>query len=352
MLETMEVTGSRVRRVDVETAQPVAMIVAADGDDGLAEPLSTRIALQPWNPKAPYLDRLRAAKDPYAAYLAERDAQASTPAFFVDCADFFRTEAKNERIALRVLSNLAEIDLDSPPLLRVLAYRLQLWKRFDLAVPLFEQVLTLRNEEPQSRRDLALALSRQPQPDDLRAARLLWEIVDRPWDERFPGIETIALHELNDLRERAPAAQRESIEQELVRLGADARLLTPLPVDLRVVLSWDANDVDIDLWVIDPTGEIAIYSHPRTATGGHLSSDFTQGYGPEVFTICHALPGTYVVKAHYFADHQQRVTGPVTAQVEFLTRFDSTASTRQATSRRLEDDKNEIEVGRFTVGAD
>ncbi len=350
-LEQMVVTGSRVRHIDIETASPALVIGKKEiaGGDAAPTALDAKIALQPWNPKAPYVDRLRKAKDPYAAYLAERETQATTPAFFVDCADYFRNEAKDARIAMRVLSNLAEIDLDSPPLLRVLAYRLQLWDRFDLAVPLFEQVLTLRDEEPQSRRDLALALSRQPQPDYHRAALLLWEIVDRRWDERFHDIETIALHELSDLIDRAPPVARAEIRHALAHQDADPDLLTPLPVDLRVVLSWDANDVDIDLWVIDPTGEVAIYSHSRTESGGHLSMDSTQGYGPEVFTIKRALPGTYVVKAHYFADHTQRVTGAVTAQVEFLTRFGNGESKRQATSRRLEEDKQEIEVGRFTL---
>jgi Ca-activated chloride channel homolog len=218
-------------------------------------------------------------------------------------------------------------------------------------VPLLDEVLTLRGEEPQSRRDLALALSRQPAPDYRRAVDLLWDVVSTTWDGRFPEIETIALHELNDVLARMPTGERLQLLPELARLGIDNRLLDAVAVDLRVVLSWDADNVDIDLWVIDPTGAVAIYSAPRTPTGGHLSRDFTQGYGPEVFTIRRALPGTYVVKAHYFGNHQQKLTGAVTAQVEFLTQFDSGNSKRQATTRRLEGDKEEIEVGRFTVGA-
>ncbi|MCQ4163936.1 VIT domain-containing protein [Tahibacter harae] len=322
----------------------------AGADDRRSAP--TGIELKDWDPNTPYLARLRAARDPYAAYLEERAQQAKTPAFFLDCADFFRREAKDERLALRVLSNLAEIDFDSAPLLRVLAYRLQQWERFDLAVPLFEQALKLRGEEPQSRRDLALALSRQANPDYNRAVTLLWEVVDRRWDGRFPEIEIIALHELNDIVSRASGAARMALDGQIETLGIDSRLLEHQPVDLRVALTWDADNTDIDLWVVDPTGEVAIYSHPRTRSGGHMSRDFTGGYGPEVFTIRRAIPGTYVVKTHYFSDRQQKITGAVTLQLEFLTRFDSGGSKRQATTRRLEDVKGEIEIGRFTVGAE
>jgi Ca-activated chloride channel family protein len=316
-----------------------------------AEPprVEAGIALQPWDPQTPYLARIRSAADPYAAYLIEREAQAKTPAFFLDCADWFRNERKDERLALRIVSNLAEIDFESAPLLRVLAYRLQQWNRFDLAVPLFEVALTLRGEEPQSRRDLALALSRQSQPDWSRAVDLLWEIVTRSWDGRFPEIQVIALHELNDVLERAPHDVRSELRQRLLVRGADERLLQPVPVGLRVVLSWDADNTDVDLWVIDPTGDIAIYSQPETRTGGNMSADFTGGYGPEVFTIRRPLPGTYLVKAHYYGDRQQKLTGAATVQAEFLTDFAGANGKREAVTRRLEGDEAQIEIGRFTV---
>jgi Ca-activated chloride channel homolog len=340
-LESIVVTGSRIRRVDL-----------GEGEATAERSADTGIQLREWNPDAPYLARLRAARDPYAAYLQERAGQEATPAFFVDCADFFRNEAKEPRLALRVLSNLAEIDFDSAPLLRVLAYRLQQWQRHDLAVPVLEQVLELRGEEPQSRRDLALALARRPQPDTVRAATLLWEIADRAWDPRFPEVELTALQELNDIRarNRSDAALNEQVR----KLDIPATLLQHQPLDLRVVLGWDSNDTDIDLWVVDPTGQEIYYSEPESRSGGLLSRDFTGGYGPEVFTLRHAIPGTYIVKTDYFADHQQRLAGPVTVQLEFQSGFDSGQGNRQTVMRRLggpaDKDSDEIEIGRFTVG--
>jgi Ca-activated chloride channel homolog len=316
-------TGGGRRRDESEVSKSLDDRKKEKDSDALSaskpSPAKADIELQGWDPNTPYLAKLRASKDAYIAYLGERERQASTPAFFLDCADYFRNEAKNPRIALRVLSNIAEIDFESAPLVRVLAYRLQQWDRFDLAVPLFEEAFKLRGEEPQSRRDLALALSRQTKPDYGRAVSLLWEVVSRSWDGRFPEIQTLALHELNDVLARAPADQRKKLDLQLDTLHVDKRLLDPIAVDLRVVLSWDADNTDIDLWVIDPTGEIAIYNQPRTKTGGHMSRDFTGGYGPEVFTIRRALPGTYVVKAHFYGNRQQKLTGAVTVQAEFLT---------------------------------
>jgi Ca-activated chloride channel homolog len=353
-MQTTTVTGSDIRRVAVEAEAKSATRAAGNGADaGIAATSrhNAEIELQEWEPDTKYLVMLRSAREPYAAYLQEREHQATNPSFFLDCADYFKHEATNPRIAMRVLSNLAEIDTENAPLLRILAYRLQQWDRFDLAVPQFEVALKLRGEEPQSYRDLGLALTRQPTPDYARAVSLLWQVVSGSWDARFPEIQTLTLHELNDVLARAPEADHTKLHSLLDGFGVDHRLLEPVPVDLRVVLTWDADNTDIDLWVIDPTGEVAIYNQPRTKTGGRMSRDFTGGYGPEVFTIRRAIPGTYVVKANYYGSRQQKLSGDVTVQAEFLTQFDTGQSKRQAVTRRLENKKDLIEVGRFVVGA-
>jgi Ca-activated chloride channel homolog len=308
--------------------------------------LSAQIELSGWNPDTPYLADIREAKDPYQAYLAQREVHGQMPAFYLDVADFLREQADAPRLALRVLSNLAELDTENTALTRVLAYRLGQWNLYALAVPQFESALEQRPEEPQSYRDLGLALARQAQPDRARAVELLWKVAIGEWHGRFPDIEIIALHELNDVLALAP----KNFDLDLAGLGIPTELLDPVAVGLRVVLSWDADNTDIDLWVVDPSGDKAVYSQPRTRTGGYMSRDFTGGYGPEVYSIRRPLPGTYVVLANYFGDRRQSLTGPVTIQLEFQTRFGTASSERAATTRRLESGSQTIEIGRFKVG--
>ena len=68
-----------------------------------------------------------------------------------------------------------------------------------------------------------------------------------------------------------------------------------MPLDLRVVLSWDSDNSDMDLWVTDPNGEKCYYSNNLTYQGGLISDDFTGGYGPEEFVLRDAKPGKYKV---------------------------------------------------------
>jgi Ca-activated chloride channel family protein len=389
-METMRVTGSMITAEDLAAAEadapeepspsPPAPAMAAlrdgGGDEvlevaadarpaagGEAPALAARIELSGWSPDTPYLRAIRAARDPYAAYLAERGQHGKTPAFYLDVADLLRDEAASPRLALRVLSNLAELETGNVALVRVLAYRLGQWERYDLAVPQFELALAERPEEPQSYRDLALALRRMDSPEISRAVELLWHVATTDWHGRFPDIEIIALHELNEIiasfpdgvLEIAPMGRERVCIVEVDRLhpaklGIDARFVDPVAVGLRVVLSWDADNTDIDLWVTDPAGERAYYNVPKTRTGGHVSADFTGGYGPEVFTIRRPLPGTYIVHANYFGDRRQSLTGPVTVQLEFQTGFGSGDGRRTAVTRRLEGGSETIEIGRFKVG--
>ena len=62
------------------------------------------IAVKPWTPDAPYLKTLKAAgaTGAYTAYLAERESYATTPAFYLDCAELLLQLGRREE-GLRVL---------------------------------------------------------------------------------------------------------------------------------------------------------------------------------------------------------------------------------------------------------
>lgn len=321
-LDSITVTGGRV-------AAPAA---ANEGELG--------IQLAAWQPDSAIARRLRQgpASQLYDRYLAERDAHADSSAFFLDVADLLLAQGQRD-LALRVLSNLAEMDLDNRHLLRVLGYRLMQADAPALAVPVFEQVLAMGQEEPQSFRDLGLALAAAGKPQQALAP--LYQVVVRPWDSRFDGIALIALDELTNLVARStPRLDTTSI---------DPRLLQAMPLDLRVVLSWDADNSDMDLWVTDPNGERAYYGNRLTYQGGQMSQDFTGGYGPEQFSLRNAKPGKYKVEANYFGSRQQLVTGATTLMLRLTTHWGTVKQKDQMVTMRLKDRAETVLVGEFEV---
>ena len=321
-LDSITVTGGRV-------AAPAA---ANEGELG--------IQLAAWQPDSAIARRLRQGPPSqlYDRYLAERDAHADSSAFFLDVADLLLEQGQRD-LGLRVLSNLAEMDLDNRHLLRVLGYRLMQADAPALAVPVFEQVLAMGQEEPQSFRDLGLALAAAGKPQ--QALDPLYQVVVRRWDSRFNGVALIALDELTNLVARSrPALDTRTI---------DPRLLQAMPLDLRVVLAWDADNSDMDLWVTDPNGERAYYGNRLTWQGGQMSQDFTGGYGPEQFSLRNAKPGKYKVEANYFGSRQQLVTGATTLMLRLTTHWGTPQQKDQRVTLRLKDRSETILVGEFEV---
>lgn len=304
------------------------------------------IAIREWDPRTPYLKALKTAQPnaAFSTYLAQRKKYRTSPAFYLDCAEFFRKQ-KQDELGMQVLSNIAELELENAALLRVLAYRLLQIGQLDLACGLFEQMLQLRPEEPQSFRDLALALAKRglsnKNPADCRRAMdLLAHVVNNQW-ERFDEIEVIALMELNavwaEFTRRFPS--------DKARFPVDERLKKLLDLDLRIVMTWDADMTDIDIHVTEPSGELAMYDHNLTTIGGLVSKDFTQGYGPEEYCLHQAMHGTYKIEANYYGSQAAQLMGPVTVQAEVITHFGRPNEKRKSLTLRLEEKKETVLVG-------
>jgi uncharacterized protein YfaP (DUF2135 family) len=115
-------------------------------------------------------------------------------------------------------------------------------------------------------------------------------------------------------------------------------------------MTWDTDNTDIDLHVVEPSGETAFYSHNRTTIGGLVSRDFTQGYGPEEYCLRKLMPGQYQIKAHFYGNRDQKLVGPTTLQATIITNFGRVDEKREAITLRLTDAKDWVDIGTVTLG--
>ena len=67
------------------------------------------------------------------------------------------------------------------------------------------------------------------------------------------------------------------------QLRVDPRLRYDVAADVRIVLGWDTDGTDMDLWVTEPSGELSDYNNKATKSGGVHSDDLVVGYGPEEY---------------------------------------------------------------------
>jgi len=250
----------------------------------------------------------------YMAYLKMRPNYISTPMFYFDVANWFYSKKDSVR-ALTILSNIADLDLENADLYKTLAYKLKQTGNYTEEIFVTQKVLQWRPMDAQSYRDYALALAdagkHQKALDNLY--KVLTQSYNSQTSDRDEGIEEIIISEINNLITRHG--------NKLSLKGIDKRLIHPLPVDVRVVLNWNKNDTDIDLWLTDPTGEKGYYGNSRTKIGGRISNDFTSGYGPEQFMIKKAVKGKYKIEVNYFGDRQINISGPTTVTAEIYTRY-------------------------------
>jgi hypothetical protein len=207
----------------------------------------------------------------------------------------------------------------------VLAYRLEEVGARELALSVLGRVAELRPREPQSFRDLALA--RESVACVSSAAQDFGRALALPPDGRYPEIEKIVAREL--LHATVP---------ELVRC------------DLRVVLTWDANDCDVDLWVTEPSGEKVFFSHRVSASGAHMSCDFTQGYGPEELVLEHAPAGEYLVQAHFYGDRRVVSRTETTIRATIFTDYGRPEEERRVVVRRLGARAEVVDLARVKIG--
>ena len=300
---------------------------------------TSKIELNAYNPDTPYLKVMQYTEESKAVetYYKLKKEYGNTPSFYVDVADYFFKKGNREQ-AILVVSNLAELSLDDPQLLRMLGYKLSNYSAKKEAVQVFRKVAQLREEEPQSFRDLGLALAEDAQYNE--AAKNLYRVVTNEWSSRFGDVQLVTLNDLNSL-----IARHQGIDVSYI----DKRLLKKEPIDVRVVLSWDTDNCDMDLWVTDPKDEKCYYQNTLTYLGGKISRDVTQGYGPEEFMLKKAENGKYKVQVDYFGTHSQKQLMPVSLRITFYTHFGTPQQKQEETTVRLSNAKEVIEVGAFQV---
>jgi hypothetical protein len=266
-----------------------------------------------WNPDRVYLKALNAApiEKRYALYLQLREEQWNNPSFYFDVANHFYNNGDKQK-ALLILSNIADLGLENHQLYKSLTYQLRQWEAYEEALYTANQVVKWRGHEPQNHRDLALALE-----DNKKYQEAFDELVKAletnyfaNMGGQYAGVEDILLMDINRLLTE---------HQGINIRDFDKKHLKSMPVAVRIILNWNQMDTDIDLHVIEPTGEECYYGHTDTEAGARFSKDFTQGYGPEQYLLRNPLKGKYQIKSNYYGESALTENGPATVMVEIYT---------------------------------
>lgn len=305
--------------------------------------------IKPWSPDTPYMQRIKTGdpkgkKSQLDLYFEEKQNWGASPTFYMDVAQFFFEKGESD-VAVRIMSNVLELNPENVALERMVAYNLEQFGAFDAAIAVLEHVKKLNPWEASSARDLAKvwekkALQTKAAKDYQQAIDYYVEAIVGPW-ELEEELRIVALMEFNHL-----LAGLKTDEMNIPQWQAS--FLQNLDLDVRVVLSWNSRVADIDVWVQEPSGEFVSYSNSNSYAGGYLPFDITDGFGPEEYLTRFALKGDYEVFVDLYSNRSVELFGPVSVTLDIYTNYGRENEELHSTTVRLGEAGERIPVGGIT----
>ena len=333
------VDGVRVRGNREDTSIRYEEDEVANSNSSPSVPQKT-ISVKPYNPNEPYLEVYHDSipnNEIYQLYLIARVNYSTSPSYFVDVADLFFKRGMKDT-AKMILANILEITNENFQIVQIYGKKLTEYGFYEEAVPAFKYITELREEFPQSFRDYALACQYAGKYQE--AYEVFVYILTTRWT-RFDDLKPIVFTDFNGLLN----LYGKKIDQK----NLNPKLKAHFPVGMRVVISWDTDNCDIDLHIKEPDGTTCFYNHNLTKNGGKLSRDFTGGFGPEQYMMKTNMEGIYEILANYYGSRSQSELMPVTVYADVFTDFGTPKQDHKRISLRLKNKKDIYSLGEIDV---
>jgi len=250
---------------------------------------------------------------------------------------------------LRTLSSLVEQNPGDPVLSRDVAFSAMEWGLGGQAYPLLQRVARLRPYEPLSYQAMAQCLADVGHAD---LAMVYYEVaMNGTWHERYRDVNQIAAVEYLRLLRRIERGELSSHAKEYAQARLES-LTQQAPVgqaDLVVTMMWNTDRTDVDLHVVEPTGEECYYEHPQTRLGGRITRDVTEGLGPEMYMLPQARSGDYKILANYFGSDSNRTQMRTKVYISVYEDFGRPSERLSKRTVTLSDQKEKRELAAVVV---
>ncbi len=209
--------------------------------------------------------------------------------------------------ALKALSTLIEHNPSDALLLRDVGYSAMSWDLDAQAFYLFQRVAEIRPYEPQTYHAIAGTLRKMKK---IEMAIIFYEIaLNGQWNSRFMDFNNIVgMEYVSLLKKIIKGKYQVNILPFVKERYNELKSRYVKEADLVIMMAWNTDNTDMDLHVVEPTGEECYYSHRSTKIGGQMTRDVTQGYGPEMYILKKAPKGKFNIWVKYFASHQNRMS--------------------------------------------
>jgi uncharacterized protein YfaP (DUF2135 family) len=129
---------------------------------------------------------------------------------------------------------------------------------------------------------------------------------------------------------------------------------------LRIVITWDDPQAEVDLHVLTPDGQHAYWAAPVLNGGGGFDVDSVDGAGPEIFSSIAPVPGSYSLFVNYWGnfgssgyhfDESTRQQAIITTRITIIWNENSAAERRESRVVPLRKIGDLMAVKTFVLGA-
>ena len=280
--------------IDLDLPDSISILLESLSSAAFEVPIENTVAkkLDKKNIPAEYLENITTGQSHYDN--VEKEAKRRLNVF-------------GQEDALKVMSSLVELAPSDVAILRDVAFAAQSYGLASHAFMLHSEVSKLRPYEPHSYTYLAKLANELGRRD---LALLYFEIgLASNWRERYGDYSLI--HKIDYANFLAEAlngdGKFESRDYALLKYKRLKREIDLEGSDLIVAISWNTDRTDIDLHIVEPSGEECYFSHNKTESGGYITKDVTTGYGPEMYVNQSAPEGRYDLLVNYYRSDQNRL---------------------------------------------
>ncbi len=243
------------------------------------------------------------APESYLLQLATED-----PDYDAVSTESQRRSTRSVDEGLRVLSNLIERHPGDLVIARDVAFSAMRVDRPAQAFPLLMKVAKARPFECSVYPAIAQCLTQLEQPD---MAIVFYEIaMTANFNNQGSDYRKIIAADYLHLLTQVEAGELKSSVSDFAK--ARRKMLVETlgfeKADLLITMMWNTDQTDVDLHIGEPGGSECSYQNRTTPIGGHITSDITTGFGPEMYHLLEAPQGKYDVRVKLFANNQSRAS--------------------------------------------
>ncbi len=252
--------------------------------------------------KTDYIKKLANVPDKklHEVYKDIASSYKNSSEFYLNVANFFRIEKKNEKLALKVLKDMEETFFHHPEALKALAYIYEEIGKKEKATGVYYRIAYLRPSYAQSFRDLANAYVSNNQFKE--GWDMYLRYLQRGFGLKNKGIEQIVYNEMQSIY------FHNKEDAEIKETFVENKDLNSLESDVRVVFEWNTSEAEFVFEFVDPKLNAFVYEHSLAKNTDRIVDQKRKGYSCEEFFIYDMNQGDWLINMTYLGNKKYQPT--------------------------------------------